>query len=78
MSDADLIRLIDRLRASPTEREWFDFTREHCEPERIGAYRSARANSAYLECRPHGYLVFGVDDAIHAVTAKIERRGGSA
>jgi ATP-dependent DNA helicase RecG len=61
------IALIDRLRALPAETEWFDFKRNRCEPQVLGQYLSALANSACLANQPRGYLVFGIDDATHAV-----------
>lgn len=67
MSEREHIALIDRLRALPAETEWFEFKRSHCEPQALGEYLSALANAACLASRPRGYLVFGIDDATHAV-----------
>ena len=39
---------------------------QHAEPQEIGEYLSALANAALLN-QPRGYLVFGIDDATHAV-----------
>lgn len=67
MSDDDRIALIDRLRALPTETEWFEFKRNHCEPQALGQYLSALANAACLASRARGYLVFGIDNDTHDV-----------
>jgi ATP-dependent DNA helicase RecG len=67
MTDSGHIALIDRLRAMPTETEWFEFKRNHWEPRLLGEYLSALANSACLAGQPHGYLLFGIDDATHEV-----------
>ena len=67
MNEREHIALIDRLRALPAETEWFEFKRSHCEPQQLGQYLSALANSACLANQPRGYLVFGIDDATHAV-----------
>ena len=37
MSIDDRIALINRLRALPTEAEWFEFKRNHCEPQALCA-----------------------------------------
>ena len=67
MSEREHIALIDRLRALPTETEWFEFKRNRYEPQALGEYLSALANAAYLSGQPRGYLVFGIDNATHAV-----------
>lgn len=67
MSEREQIALIDRLRALPAETEWFEFKRNRCESQVLGEYLSALANAACLANQPCGYLVFGIDDATHAV-----------
>lgn len=67
MSGRERIALIDRLRALPVETEWFEFKRNHSEPQDLGEYLSALANAASLANQPRGYLVFGIDDATHMV-----------
>jgi len=63
----ELITLVDRLRALPTETEWLEFKRNHADPQEIGDYLSALANEACLHSQPVGHLVFGIDDATHEV-----------
>jgi len=67
VSEKERIELIDRLRALPSETEWFEFKRNRQEPQAIGEYLSALSNGACLANQPRGYLVFGIDDASHAV-----------
>jgi hypothetical protein len=67
MNPEDLIALVERLRALPTETEWLEFKRNHAEPQEIGEYLSALANEAGLGNQPRGYLVFGIDDISHDV-----------
>ena len=67
MREREHIALIDRLRSLPVETEWFEFKRNRCEPQQLGEYLSALANAACLTNQPRGYLIFGIDDATHAV-----------
>lgn len=67
MNAADLTALLDRLRAEPRETEWLEFKANRYEPQVLGEYLSALANSACLLGMPRGYLVFGIEDGSHAV-----------
>jgi ATP-dependent DNA helicase RecG len=67
VTQADLIALVDRLRAMPSETEWCEWKRNHIAPDAIGEYISALANSAALHREDRGYLLFGIDDASHDV-----------
>ena len=67
MNNADLIALIDRLRREPTETEWLEFKAKRYQSQEIGEYLSALSNSACLAGKPHGYLVFGIENETHAV-----------
>ena len=67
MNSDELMALVDRLRALPTEAEWFEFKRNRPEPQAIGEYLSALANAASLANQPRGYLMFGIDNDTHAV-----------
>lgn len=59
--------LIQELVALPHETEWVEFKRDNTDPDEIGQYISALSNSAALLGKSRGYLVWGVDDATHAV-----------
>lgn len=67
MSEEECIELIERLRAMPSEAEWFEFKRNRHEPHAIGEYLSALSNGACLANQPRGYLVFGIDNSSHEV-----------
>ena len=67
MTQAELIALVDRLRAMPTETEWCEWKRNHVAPEELGEYLSALANEVALHRELCGYLLFGIDDTTHAV-----------
>jgi ATP-dependent DNA helicase RecG len=67
MTDAELHALIERLRAEPHETEWLEFKANRYEPQELGEYLSALANSACLHGKPKGYLCFGVANQSHAV-----------
>lgn len=67
MNTAELTALLDRLCAEPRETEWLEFKANRHEPQALGEYLSALANSACLLGRPRGYLAFGIEDGSHAV-----------
>ena len=62
-----LISLVRELCKLPQETEWAEFKANHAEPEEIGEYVSALANSASLEGKAFAYLVWGVADGDHAI-----------
>ncbi|SCY06536.1 Predicted transcriptional regulator, contains HTH domain [Desulfoluna spongiiphila] len=62
-----LLSLLHELRNLPMETEWVEFKRNNGNPEEIGEYLSALANSAALMGKVHAYLVWGVDDASQGV-----------
>lgn len=63
----ELKKLLDELRALPDETEWVEFKVNDCEPQAVGEYISALANSACLHRKDHGYLVFGIENKTHLV-----------
>ncbi len=67
MNTAELTALLDRLRAEPRESEWLEFKANRHEPQALGEYLSALANSACLLAKPRAYLVFGIENGTHAV-----------
>jgi ATP-dependent DNA helicase RecG len=67
MNQPELLALLDRLRGLPRETEWLEFKHNNADPQEIGEYLSALANEAALLNQPRGYLIFGVEDASHAV-----------
>ena len=59
--------LLHELRQLPNETEWVEFKCNYANPEDIGEYISALANSAALCGKANGYLVWGVADETHHV-----------
>ena len=62
-----LLSLFHELRALPRETEWVEFKVDNDEPQAIGEYISALANSAALVGKAFAYLVWGVRDSDRAV-----------
>ena len=56
---------LERLISEGAERPWLEFKHNNAEPQEIGEYISALANTAALEGKAHAYLLWGVDDATH-------------
>jgi predicted HTH transcriptional regulator len=59
--------LIEELRALPKESEWVEFKVNNSKPDEIGEYISALSNSACLENKEFGYLVYGIEDDKHSL-----------
>ena len=66
-SPAYLLGLVSELRKLPKETEWVELKRNNDNPEEVGEYISALANSAALCGKAAGYLVWGVDDDTHDI-----------
>jgi len=57
--------LVQELRKLPAETEWVEFKHNNAEPEDIGEYLSALANSAALTGKVNAYLIWGIDNQTH-------------
>jgi ATP-dependent DNA helicase RecG len=62
-----LVGLVRELCKLPNETEWVEFKHNNDNPEEIGEYLSALANSAALHGKSSAYLVWGIDDPTHEV-----------
>lgn len=62
-----LVSLINELRKLPKETEWLEFKVNNDDPQEIGEYISALANSAALSGKAFAYMVWGVEDVTHSV-----------
>ena len=62
-----LVGLVRELCKLGAETEWVEFKVDNAEPQEIGEYLSALANSAALVGKSVAYLVWGVDDRSHAI-----------
>lgn len=59
---AYLVGLVHELCKLPRETGWLEFKENNADPEEIGEYISALANSAVLANKAFAYLVWGVQD----------------
>lgn len=67
MTDAQLSALLEELLALDDETEWVEFKHNNANPDEIGEYISALANSAALHGQETAYMVWGVEDGSHDV-----------
>jgi ATP-dependent DNA helicase RecG len=67
MTPIDLIRKLAELRNLTAETEWVEFKCNNADHQKIGQYISALSNSAALCGKRHGYIVWGIEDATHAL-----------
>ncbi|GHT42807.1 hypothetical protein AGMMS49965_15140 [Bacteroidia bacterium] len=68
MENEELIDLINELIALPKENEWVEFKKGTATTnEKLGQYISALSNSACIENKPFGYLLFGIENDTHRV-----------
>ena len=61
------ISLVDKLRKLPSETEWVEFKCNNENPQEIGEYISALSNSAALNEKTCGYVIWGITDPTHEV-----------
>jgi len=59
--------LLNELCRLPHETEWVEFKHNNTDPESIGEYISALANSAALQGKTNAYIVWGIADQSHEV-----------
>jgi predicted HTH transcriptional regulator len=67
MTPAQLSALLIELLALPHETEWVEWKHNNSNPEMIGEYLSALANSAALHRRETGFIIWGIEDVTKAV-----------
>lgn len=59
--------VIKEFQTLPKECEWVEFKVNNADPQELGEYISALANSACYHNQPYGYLVFGIEDESHRI-----------
>lgn len=62
-----LIGLVRELCKMPGETEWVEFKVGNSDPHEIGEYLSALSNSAALNGKAFGYVLWGIEDATHRI-----------
>jgi predicted HTH transcriptional regulator len=73
--DEYLLSILQELRKLPSETEWVEFKHNNDNPEEIGEYLSALANSAALFGKVNAYMVWGVDNTSHDLIGTVFRPG---
>ena len=63
------IALINELRSANAETACVEFKQNNEHPDKIGELCSALSNAARIDEKPIAYVLWGVDDASHAITA---------
>lgn len=61
---AGLVRELCKL---PAETSWLEFKHNNDDPDSVGEYLSALSNAAALDGKANAYLIWGVENASHAV-----------
>lgn len=64
---------LDALLSLAAETEWCEFKQNDENPDEIGRYLSALANSAALHQQPTGWLVWGIEDGSHTIVGTTAR-----
>lgn len=67
MTHDDFQHLVKDLCSHRRETEWIEFKCNNEKPEEIGEYISALSNSAALQGKQRGYIVWGVDNDTHNI-----------
>lgn len=80
MNNEKLRKTLEDLLNLCHETEWLEFKKNNYKPDLIGEYISALSNSACLDQKDFGYLIFGIEDKTHNVVGtkfkpKIEKIG---
>ncbi len=65
--DSSVRALVGGLVQLPRETEWLEFKENNTDPNAIGEYISALANSAVLDGRARAYLVWGIRNTDHEI-----------
>lgn len=66
-NDTYCVSLVRELCKLPAETPWLEFKHNNDDPQQIGEYLSALSNAAALEGKGSAYLVWGVENAGHAI-----------
>lgn len=67
MTPDQLTNLVQELTSLPQETEWVEFKENNDNPDELGEYLSAIANSAALLEKERGYIVWGVRDSDRSI-----------
>ena len=68
MTISELKNIVSELSKETKEQEWFEFKLNNkLDNQTIGEYISALSNSACLQNKDFGYLIWGVNDKTHEI-----------
>jgi len=59
--------IVEEVRKHSYELPWIEFKRNNCNPQEIGEYISALANTAALYNQEHAFMIWGIDDKSHDI-----------
>lgn len=71
MKKEQLNDLIHQFIKLPNETEWIEFKHNNSNPQEIGEYISAIANSCALLGKAYGYIVWGIKDTTHEIVGTL-------
>ena len=79
MTNEELNILLNKLRQSSEEAEWFEFkeAKNDFHFEKLGMYFSALSNEANLKNKEYAWLIFGIDDKRQIVGTSYREKGRS-
>ena len=63
--------LVREFVAMPHETEWLEFKCNFADPQSVGEYLSALSNSAAINEKHFGYIVWGIEDASHIISGTV-------
>lgn len=69
MNTKELNILLEQLCKQPHEQQWLEFklNKGSITNEQIGEYISSLSNGATIANKPHGFMIWGVEDATHII-----------
>jgi len=71
MKTTYLRSIVKELIAMPHETEWLEFKSNFSNPQSIGEYLSALSNSAAINEKQFGYIIWGVNDETHKISGTL-------
>ena len=80
MTQEELKKLLDELRALSSETEWLEFkeAKDNYDFNKLGEYFSALSNEANLKGKPYGWLIFGIEDKTRKIVGTRYRSARSS
>lgn len=67
MDNIQFQNLVQQLASLPRETEWLEFKLNNYEPYETGEYISALSNSATIQGKHSGYILWGICNTSHEI-----------